>query len=97
MSENAAETEETGLVEFEPSGKQRGAIEVQSRAFEPSPLALLSEDDFDRRIQLAQLECDWIASAWGAVGPWKSERDSISIRPRRRENRPVAKYSSANP
>ncbi len=44
---------ESGL---EPSGKFAGAIEVQQRAWTPSPLALLSEDDFKRRVQLAKLE-----------------------------------------
>ena len=56
MSE--AEESQGEVVEFEPSGKFSGAIEVQQRAWTPSPLALLSEDDFKRRVQLAKLELD---------------------------------------
>ncbi len=64
-----AENEESGseLIELEPSGKSFGAIEVQQRAWTPSPLALLSEDDFQRRVQLAKLELNRMREIQRAV------------------------------
>ncbi len=56
MSEGQIEDAEVINVEIEPSGKFQGAVEIQDRAWTPSPLALLSEDDFTRRVQLAKLE-----------------------------------------
>lgn len=50
--------DESGLTEVvdEPSGKNYGVIETQDRAFEPSQLATMSDADFQRRLQLGQLE-----------------------------------------
>ncbi len=64
-----AENEESGseLIEVEPSGKSFGAIEVQQRAWTPSPLALLSADDFTRRLKLAKLELERMREIQRAV------------------------------
>lgn len=52
------ETNDSAIIEVEPSGQFAGAVEVQRRAWTPLPLALLSEDDFSRRVQLAKLELE---------------------------------------